>query len=133
MPDRSIKAIREALADAIRDQLGAGFQVNAYATSEPRPPFAQVTAPVIEPDQAFGGGAEWWEFHVEAGVAGNLDQPSQQKADDFVEAGTLQNAIIADRTLGGACDGLTITRIEPRQWQQPTPIVGWEFTVRVFV
>lgn len=133
MADKSIKAIREALAAAVKRELGTGYQVNAYAASDPRPPFVQVTAPAIEPDQAFQGGAEWWEFHLEAGIAGNLDQPSQERADEFIESGKLQNAIIADRTLGGACDGLVISRIEPRYWQQPTPLVGWEFTVRVFV
>lgn len=130
---RSIKDVRKALAAALKKEFGRGYTVNDYAVSDPRPPFLQVVSPAITPDQAFGGGAETWEFQVEVGVASNLDKAAQEKADEFITNGKLQGALTADRTLGGLVDGLVIARIEPRQWQQPQPITGWEITVRVFV
>ncbi len=130
----SIKAIRVALAKAMKAELGAKYQVNEYATSDPRPPFAQVKAPSIDPDQAFGDvEAGTYDFGIEVGVAGNLDKAAQEKADAFIEDGMLARALTKDRRLGDLVQGLVITRIEPRQWQQPQSIVGWEFTVRVFL
>lgn len=129
----SIKEVRKALAKAISKEFGKGYNVRPYAVSDPVSPFVQIVGPAIEPNQAFGGGAEWWEFSVEAGVASNIDQAAQEKADEFIEDGKLQKAIDADDTLGGLVDGMIITKIEPRFWQQPKPTTGWEFTVRVLL
>lgn len=128
-----IKDVRKAMAKAIEKELGKGFNVKPYATSDPATPFVQIIGPAIEPHQAFGGGAEWWEFSIEAGVANNIDQASQEKADEFIEDGKLQRALEADDTLGGLVDDLIVTKIEPRFWERPRSITGWEFTVRVFI
>lgn len=116
----------------------AGVQVSPYLLANPTPPAIQIMPGATEYHAAFGtGDDEWWEFTIQAFVAVTTDKGSQMLLDSFLSstgANSIKVAAESDRTLGGLCDDLIVTRRTGYTLFVPdgrTSVLGAEWTVRV--
>lgn len=130
--------LREAIANNIKDSI-TNAQVSAYMLANPTPPAIHVLPGATEYHQAMGGGAEWWEFTVQAFVAITTDIGAQKLLDKWLASDgslSVKAAIESDDTLGGNCDGLIVTKRTGYTLFVPdgrTSVLGSEWTVRVLV
>jgi hypothetical protein len=91
----------------------------------------------VEYDVTFGRGSDTWMILVQAFVASVFDQASQQRLDRMLAptgAESIKEAIESDRTLGGACSDLRVTRSSGYQTyalEGRGNVLGAEFTVQV--
>jgi hypothetical protein len=126
-----IAAIRNGLATAIQTAVPDG-QVSPYILSNPTPPYAYVLEGDIAYDLAMNRGWDELEFIVLLCVGFTTDQGAQQRLDGYRQPGGLKAALEADRTLGGVCDDLIVTRASKPQLYGQNGVLGCEFTVHVW-
>lgn len=129
--------LREALALNL-SQI-ENIQVSAYMLANPTPPAIHVIPAQTEYHQTMGsGGAEWWQFTIQAFVAATSDIGSQQRLDRMLGSDgpdSVKAALESDPTLGGLCDDLIVTSRTGYQVFVPDgrgALLGAEWTVRVF-
>lgn len=133
----NIAAVRSAMASTL-DAAIAGVQVNAYALAQPTPPGIQILPPGVQYDRTFQPGLDEWTFIVQAFVSLSADIGSQKLLDSLCApsgAGSVKDALEADRTLGGTVQALWVTSQSPgQQVSRPegNPMLLVEWTVQVF-
>lgn len=130
----STKAIRNGLAQALKDELGDGYQISAYSLSAPTPPCFEILAGRIDYYQAMGNGVNWRGFRVRGFLTLNADIGSQEKVDDFFEDDPVVAALEKDSTLGGVVDDLIVDTAEPVFFDLPSlqsPCVGGQWQLRI--
>lgn len=134
----SMEAIRVALASNLSSI--EGVQVSPWMLANPTPPAIHVIPGPTEYHATMGvGGAEWWEFTIQAFVASVSDIGSQKRLDRMLDSDGSESvfaALESDRTLGGECDDLIVTLRSGYQVFVPqgrSEVLGAEWTVRVFV
>lgn len=104
--------VLDALAGAV-DTI-AGLRVYAYPADAIQPPAAIVGLPETPFDITMGGDDEWM-VPVFVVVGKVSDRASRTALCEYVNptgASSIKAAIEADKTLGGACDSVSVTRAE---------------------
>lgn len=108
------------LTTLLREQIAAnlaaitGCQVSPWALSSPHLPALQVVAvDEIEYDITFGSSEATWTFVIH-GFAGSINEEGAQRTlagwCSPTGAQSVRAAVRTDRTLGGNCDDLRVTR-----------------------
>lgn len=106
-----ITDIRVALAASLSTITDT--QVSAYMLSNPTPPTAHIIPGSVEYDQAMGRGIDLLMLTAQVFIGLVSDIQAQKKLDEYLAgsgARSVKQALEADRTLGGACQTLRVTR-----------------------
>lgn len=114
-----------------------GLRTTATIPEKISPPLAVVMPGNITFDTSFGRGLDEYEFTVMVIVGKVDDRSSQNRLDGFCNpsgAGSIKQAVEADRTLGGAAQTLQVKQM--RNYQQliagDTQYLAAEFVVQVY-
>lgn len=132
----------EDLRTAIATSLATlnGVQESAYMLGNPTPPYIEVQPGPINYDLAMQRGWDEWTFTVRMFVNLTSDIGSQVLLDSFIDptgSQSVKTLIETDRTLGGVCDFVLVTKCSGYQTFQSTHTgklsLGCEWTVQVHV
>lgn len=131
----TVSALRKGLADNLSKV--PKLRTSPTVPDQVNPPIAVVMPGTVTFDRSFARGLDEYEFTVLV-IVGRVDERSSQNTlDAFCDpsgAGSIKQAIEADRTLGGAAQTLRVTQM--RSYQQlnagDTTYLAAEFVVQVF-
>lgn len=107
-----LNTVLDALAAAV-DNI-TGLRTYAYPADQVSPPAAVIGLPEVPYDATFGG-ADEWEVPIFVVVGKVSDRASRTALCSYVTptgATSIKAAVEADKTLGGACDSVAVTRAE---------------------
>ena len=130
----TLAGMRAGITEALQaiDKL----RVHDFPSNRIEPPAAVLSLPETPYDVTLGGRTDNWEFPLWVLVAKADDKSSYGEMNDYMEASgsrSILAAIEADRTLGGACDTVAVTRARPMfATVAGTEFLAVEFTLEAF-
>lgn len=138
MAGATMAELRQALAATLAGL--DGIQESPYLLSNPTPPAAEVEPAPIDYDLAMQRGLDKWQFILRVFVGFSADRGAQMKLDSYIDPtgpGSIKSLVEVDRTLGGLCDHVQVTRcsgyrVYERQ-KGANAVLGAEWTVVVHV
>jgi hypothetical protein len=126
-----LTAIREALAESLRESLPAGqVQVSAYLLSNPSPPSVMIFPGETDWHQAMQDGLEKRELIVRALVGTPTEEGAQRRLDEFLSSdgefslkAAIEKVEPGDQTvtLGGLVDDVEVVKTRGYQIYKTSP------------